>query len=243
MTTTQPRDRLKRQARLSRVLMVLAGIFYASFITEALLGFPLDPTVSYLSEYTSQASPVRPLFVATDLASSALVFVGAVVLYRAARGARGGHAGARRWSWVQWIVAVGVVGSAAATVFDSFSPMRCAESLPHCPVAEELTRHDISSSLAGTFQAVLAVGAILWFIRRMRWVRGVEGARTGVVRAVAAAAGVLFIVTTAVLMYQIEIQRLFGLGQRVQTFLAAVLIGLSGFILSSPSRTAGGRAS
>ncbi|ALA68504.1 DUF998 domain-containing protein [Corynebacterium lactis] len=187
-------------ARVTRVgmwLLLLAAAVYATFIHEALVGYPLDPTVSFLSEYAAFSSPYRPLFAGSDLLASALGLCGLGML--AASGSGRG--------WTGWPVALRIAAAAlavawACTLADVFVAMECEESLPTCKPTTPGYGHIVTSTLASAGQFVMA--AALWTRHR--------------ILSTAFVIVTVWVSAAAVFEYPV------GIGQRIQIALACVLV-------------------
>lgn len=157
-------------ATTSRVLLVISAVFYATFLPEIGLGFPLDPVHAYLSEYAAADSPHRPIFVVCDSVASVTLMVAMVLLWREAN--RGRSSNGSGWEWKQWVIAASLFMAGVFTIVDVIFPMPCAESLPGCADAG-LDMHLIASSIVVTFHVIAAVG-ILWILA-LQLLEGHEG--------------------------------------------------------------------
>lgn len=146
---------MARMARIGMWLLLLAAAVYATFVHEALVGYPLEPTVSYLSEYAAFSSPYRPLFAGSDFVASALGLSG-LGLLAASKSGRG---------WRSWPVSLRIAAAAlavawACTLADVFVAMECEESLPTCTPTTPGYGHIVTSTLASAGQFVMALA--LW---------------------------------------------------------------------------------
>jgi uncharacterized protein DUF998 len=171
--------------RLTRNLMIAAGVLYCSLLLEAAAGYPLNVHTSFLSELGARDQLTSPFARAMDLGASVLVLVAAVLARPAARMHRDVHG---------LMISTAVFG--LGTLFDSFFPMDCAPSASEaCRLAEahghegaELVVHEVTSTLAGLGTMAVGVFAIL-VLRRIGW-----GGRWG--RAVAVLAGAVVVTNT-----------------------------------------------
>lgn len=103
-------------------VLMIGGIIYASVIWEALLGYPINPAVSFLSELAAKDQPEGWIFRLTDAISGGLIVIGTALVM----------AGRPRWGRLQWILAGSLLLTGIGTVADAASPMDCAESVPQC---------------------------------------------------------------------------------------------------------------
>jgi hypothetical protein len=153
-------------------LLLVAAIAYSGLPLEALAGFPLDPTTSYLSELAARDQPLRLLFAGADLVGAVGAALAALLLVR--RHDRPASSWARA-------VPVLLLVFGAATVADVLSPMACAPSVDAaCARAEQRWElgvghavHDVTSSIATVAAVGLCVSAVLLGSRRARGLRGV----------------------------------------------------------------------
>lgn len=141
------------------VLVLLSAVLYATVLLEALLGYPLSPTRSFLSEYAAADSPHRWIFAGADVLSSVLLLVALVFFARLPRWTM-------RSLWPMWVAWFSFFLSAVLTLADAAFPMPCAESLPTCP-ATTVDPHGVVSVLIALVQG-LAACALLW-IAVFRW--------------------------------------------------------------------------
>ena len=81
---------------VAQALLTLAGVLYAGVVLEAVVGWPLDPARSYLSELAALDQPTSGLFRSTDLVAGVLVVTGLVLLVLAHRSEHHGQGGALR---------------------------------------------------------------------------------------------------------------------------------------------------
>lgn len=142
-----------------RALLLIAAVTYAGVPWEAVVGFPLDPSSSYLSELAAADQPYGLLFRALDASTGALVF-GALALR-----SRTGSSSSRFARGA--VVALAVFSG--LTILDASSPMACATSTSdRCAAADAANTlglaHQIHSvSSAGALVAVVASGVLLAF--------------------------------------------------------------------------------
>ncbi|GAA1680383.1 DUF998 domain-containing protein [Kribbella sp. NPDC056951] len=207
--------------RLTRNLMIAAGILYCSLLLEAAAGYPLNIHTSFLSELGARDQSTSPYARAMDLGASVLVLVAAILARPAARMHRDVKG---------LMISTAVFG--IGTLFDSFFPMDCAPSASEaCRLAEErghegadLVVHEVTSTLAGLGTMAIGVFAVL-VLRRIGW-----GGAWG--RAVAVLAGAVF-VTNTWLGLETGLEVLSGddlhppgVLQRVAILLVCVLLGV-----------------
>lgn len=136
-------------SRGTGALFAIAAVLYLGLPVEALLGFPLDPASSYLSELAARDQPYSAVFRLTDGLGAVFTLAGVVLL--AMRRAR------RR------LAACGAAALALfalATLADVILPMECATSAdPEC------ARRDAEQTLGLSHQlhlvsSVLALTAV-----------------------------------------------------------------------------------
>lgn len=128
-------------------VMIAAAACYGTFLLEIVLGFPLSPAHSYLSEYAAVDQPMRNLFVAADIASAVLGVSATAYALR------------RGWG-SPWINVLLIAAWASVVVDVVVTPMQCAESLPGCTEADSGFVHMVSSSGVAGLHAVVAI--LLW---------------------------------------------------------------------------------
>lgn len=164
--------------RLTRDVMIAAGVLYCSLLLEAVAGYPLDVHHSFLSELGARDQWTSLYARAMDLGAGVLLLLAAIL----------GRPAARMHRDVAGLsISAAVFG--AGTLFDSFSPMQCAPSVSEaCRTAEAngqagtaLLLHEITSTLAGLGSVAMGIFAIL-VLRRSGW-----GGRWGRVVALLAA--------------------------------------------------------
>lgn len=102
--------------RLARVLVVVAGVLYLGTPLEALLGFPLDPSRSYLSELGASDQPLGWLFRTADALTAILVLAAVALLWKQAL------------SRLAQLAVAGLGVFAVGTLADVIFPMACASS-------------------------------------------------------------------------------------------------------------------
>ncbi len=171
--------------RLTRNLMIAAGVLYCSLLLEAAAGYPLNVHTSFLSELGARDQATSLFARAMDLGASVLVLVAAILARPAARMHRDVKG---------LMISTALFG--LGTLFDSFFPMDCAPSASGaCRLAEEhghegaeLVVHEVTSTLAGLGTMAIGVFAIM-VLRRIGW-----GGAWG--RAVAVLAGAVVVTNT-----------------------------------------------
>lgn len=205
-----------RMVYLGKILLALGGVAYASFITEAIYGYPLNPKYAYLSEYAAADSPLRWIFAGSDVLSAVLVTAG-VLCFVSVGALRD------RWTWHQKTILGGLLVASAATILDVLFPLPCAESLPTCPVQSHLNAHVFASSLAVSGHGAIGIAAIIFVWKELSSLR-----KWALIPAVA---GVGFIASTAALLFATAIQAPTGYEQRGQAIFACILIITSSIIL------------
>lgn len=211
-----------RRVRAVTVLLAVAALGYCGVLWEALVGFPMDPTSTFLSELAATDQPTRWLFSATDLVSGLALLASGVLLLRS-RARRG-----RRWV-VAAAVALVVFGT--GTVLDVLSPMPCAPSVDAACAAREAAVglgfsdqiHKVTSVVADVAACVLALWVVLVGLR----------AGAGLVRRAAMVVGVAALgcsLVVSVLALQVELDggAAPGVLQRMQTTLFSLtLLGVA----------------
>ncbi|GAA0579085.1 DUF998 domain-containing protein [Kribbella sandramycini] len=151
--------------RLTRNVMIAAGILYCSLLLEAVAGYPLDIHTSFLSELGARDQATSLAARAMDLGASVLVLLAFVLARPAARMHRD----------VQGLMLSAAVFG-VGTLFDSFFPMDCAPSASAaCRAAEAnghegtaLVLHEVTSTMAGIGTIAMGVFAVL-VLRRIGW--------------------------------------------------------------------------
>src|SRR5690242_995680 len=127
--------------RLTRNLMIAAGVLYCSLLLEAAWGFPLNVHTSFLSELGARDQETSLSARAMDLGASVLVLIAFVLARPAARI----HRDIRGL-----MISTALFG--LGTLADSFFPMDCAPSASEaCRIAEkhghdgaELVIHEVT---------------------------------------------------------------------------------------------------
>jgi hypothetical protein len=151
--------------RLTRDLMIAAGVLYCSLLLEAAAGYPLNIHTSFLSELGALDQSTSLYARAMDLGASVLVLVAAVLARPAARI----HRDVRGL-----MISTALFG--LGTLADSFFPMDCAPSASDaCRFAEkhghegaDLVIHEVTSTLAGLGTFAIGLFTIL-VLRRIGW--------------------------------------------------------------------------
>ncbi|WP_373306937.1 DUF998 domain-containing protein [Streptomyces longisporoflavus] len=203
------------------LLLALGAVAYSAWLLEAVLGTPLSPVNSYVSELAALDQPYGTLFRTTDLAAGLLILAGA--------------AGALLWLPRRWWTVVGWAGLAlygAATAVDSRLPMSCAPTADALCEARERaglvplthTAHVVSSSVAVT-GALVGMAALTLAARRY-------GTLPSLVRP---AGLLLLLLELAATVWTLAAVAAFdagygtwalGMGQRLQVLLIAGWLGL-----------------
>lgn len=151
------------RGRAARVLLVLAGVAYASVLLEAVAGWPLDPAASFLSELAARDQPTSLVARLTDGLAGALALAGALLLLGpvvdARRTARA--LAAPLPSWLRGVAVGGLALFGLATVADAALPLDCALSLPACAAREAAGLVSASHHLHAVTSVVTGVGAML----------------------------------------------------------------------------------
>ncbi|SDU80501.1 Protein of unknown function [Arcanobacterium phocae] len=200
-----------RVFKLGIWLCVISGIMYASFILEAIFGFPLDPRLSYLSEYFALDSPYRLIFATSDLLTATLALAGLICLADFKRS----------WSRTQTFVATCYSVFAIATFFDVIFPLKCAESLDFCEKTG-LTAHLVASSIvSGSLLLIAAIATVLAITKRIapRY------------RLVLIAISIIYICLTLLIAVLDFTVVPIGYLQRFQVFFACLILATAGIIL------------
>jgi hypothetical protein len=217
--------RVHWRRRTVQVLLVVAAITYSGLPWEAVAGFPLDPSRSYLSELAAADQQHGWLFRTLDAVTGALVLVALAV-----RGRAKGQAGLARAS------AVALAAFAILTIVDASSPMACAtSSSPRCAAADAANALGVSHQIhtvssAGALTAVV-VSAGLLAIAIARGRTRSRPVERGTFFAVAGALVVVTVLVTVLALLSVGDGRLVhggGLVQRAQTLLvSAYLVGFA----------------
>lgn len=108
---------------VGRVLLVLAAVTYAGFLWEAVLGFPLEPSRSYLSELAARDQASGHVFRMLDALTGVCIVLGVLLLRRARASS---HACRPEPLAVLSGGSLAVFG--VLTTVDAFVPMACATS-------------------------------------------------------------------------------------------------------------------
>lgn len=221
---TRP-DRGDTTARVvwARILLVLAAIFYCGVLTEALLGWPLDPMSTFLSELAARDQPTSELFRSLDVASALSALAGSALLRH--------HVVGRGLPWL--LTFWGVIVLALATIADTALPLDCAVSFAECALREQRgdvsaahMLHTVTSTIAGTAGMCVALGTVwVWW-----------GARSTAVRTAIVCMCVVTIVATIVTTVTALLSLTVGIDQRVQVVGLCLLIAAAGWTLTGPAR-------
>lgn len=187
------------------VVFITTALVYATFIPEFLLGYPLDPVKSFLSEYAALDSPYRGLFAGADVlyAVGSLLGVGLIA-----------KTGWLNKSQGAMILASAFVGAAGFTVLDVLFPMTCAESLASCPPGG-VDAHLIMSVLVSACHNAIAF-VFLW----AWWENHTSHGGLAVVAAA-------FILSSVALSIEPLTEDVVGIVQRIQIALICVLVAAS----------------
>lgn len=189
------------------VFLVLAGVFYSSWVLDFFFHSGLDPMRSFLSELDSGHMPHRNVYVTGDLLTGCFSLLAAVGLLAPPRLVHDKYS-------VTAAVATAAFG--AATIADALMPIEClAGRDPGCPtqpqgLLPQLQHiHAMTSSLAvfAIFTAMIAASLAAW--RRRDW----PGLRFG--------GGLVFGVVVLATAWMLAADRLdgdyrLGLAQRIQ---------------------------
>ncbi|QJC21912.1 DUF998 domain-containing protein [Arcanobacterium buesumense] len=185
---------------------------YASFLLEIFFNFPLDPQMSYLSEYFSLDSPYRLVFATSDLLAATLSLAGLICLsdfYRS-------------WSRLQQLIALFFVIFSIATVFDVTFPLRCAESLDFCEKTG-LTAHLIASAVVSGSLTVIALSTLALIY---------VGHITERYRIFLSVIVICYVVLTAIIAVIDFTAYPVGYLQRGQVFFSCLLLASAGLVLT-----------
>ncbi len=237
---------------VAAIVLTLGALSYASVLTEALLGYPLSPTLSYLSELSAVDQASSTLVRSMDaVAGVAFAAIGLYLWGARRRGAAGAllpgflppgaDGGGLQGTMGRLVEAVpervrralvpgGMALAGVMTVLDAGFPMDCAESEASCRAQLEAgasfshLAHTLTSSLAGLGLVLVAAGALL--------------AGTWAMRAVSAVA----IVAMAVQLVAIATGLPVGIAQRVQVAASVILMlqlawRMGGSHVGDPART------
>ncbi|WP_257181175.1 DUF998 domain-containing protein [Corynebacterium cystitidis] len=187
----------------SATVLLLGAVAYSTFIHEALLGFPLSPAVSYLSEYSALSSPYRPIFATSDVIWALCSFAGAGLLWFLHR---------PRLGIAHKLLLFALAGQALFTLLDVAFPLPCAESLPSCTGETGLTVHVAASVAVAAMQMLVVVTAAFLAVRLHHY------------RAWFVALIVVYLVATVVLLAGEAFGYPVGYSQRVQIGVAATTV-------------------
>lgn len=135
--------------------LLIAAVLYLGLPLEAIVGFPLDPSRSYLSELAASDQPTSVVFRSTDLLAGGFVALGCLLMM-----GRGAPTNRLRTATLLALIVFGV-----GTIADVVFPMACATSASErCAAADVAgtlgtvhTLHTVSSSVALTAASVAAV--------------------------------------------------------------------------------------
>ncbi|USR78773.1 DUF998 domain-containing protein [Arcanobacterium pinnipediorum] len=192
-------------------LCIASGFIYASFILEIFFNFPLNPKISYLSEYFAIESPYRLVFATTDLLSALLMLAGLACL----------SAYYRLWSRWQLVIAIAYSIFAIFTILDVSLPLQCAESLEFCEKTT-LTPHLLASAVVSASLIVVAATTLILVAQRK-----IVGTKRTVMLIVISA----YVFLTILIALFEFIQFPIGYAQRAQVFFSCLLIASAGLIL------------
>ncbi|MEB4613704.1 DUF998 domain-containing protein [Leucobacter sp. M11] len=217
----------------SLILLLAAAVTYAGVPWEALVGFPLDPARSYLSELAAVDQPTSPLFRMLDGLTGALILC-ALFLGRQKPRVRGTRSAS----------AFTFAAFACLTLLDAASPMACATSASaQCAAADAANTlgtthqvHTLSSSAALIAVLLSAILLAISVTRDRAPARLLE--RWLVLGGVGALTAVTIIVSVLAVRSMADGQLLDGGGyaQRAQVLLVSAYIAGFG-IISARSRT------
>ncbi|OAN35827.1 hypothetical protein A4X17_00210 [Plantibacter sp. H53] len=148
----------RHPSTLPAVLLTSAAALYLGLPAEALLGFPLDPTRSYLSELAASDQPSSMVFRGLDLLAGALVLLACAVMFRRLHTTSDGL----RTAMLASLALFGI-----GTMADVLFPMACAPSADaRCAAADAAgtlgPAHLVhTAASASALAAASAVAAIL----------------------------------------------------------------------------------
>jgi hypothetical protein len=207
--------------RLTRNLMIAAGVLYCSLFLEAAAGYPLNVHTSFLSELGALDQSTSLYARAMDLGAGVLVLVAAVLARPAARMHR---------DVMGLMISTALFG--LGTLADSFFPMDCAPSASAaCRIAEkhghdgaELVIHEVTSTLAGLGTIAIGLFAIL-VLRRIGWA-GRRGRAVAVLAAAVALTNTWLGIETGVEVVSGDDLHPPGVLQRVAILLLCVLLAV-----------------
>lgn len=223
-----------RTDALTRAVFVIAALCYAGLPAEALAGFPLDVSRSYLSELSASDQPTSGVFRVFDATAGSLVLVGVFRLRR------------QRVDdpWPLRAALLGAAGFGALTIADAAVPMACATSADAACAAADAAGtlgvahqvHAVTSAGASTAVIVSAVLLVAATLRRPASPRGLTAVvRIGVAVLVVATAAVTVAAIVATTTGTLPAGG--GYLQRAQVLL------LSGYLAALPVTTAALRRS
>ncbi|WP_424937047.1 MULTISPECIES: DUF998 domain-containing protein [Bacteria] len=201
------------------VLLVFAAVLYLGVPYEAVAGYPLDPSRSYLSELAAADQPLAPLFRFLDGSAGALVAIAATLLLFASP----------RWPLRVPIVGLGVFG--LGTLADVVFPMACASSLSAaCARADAAGTLGIAHQVHTVTSVVALLGAVvaaLSLVLLAQWT-GIRPVRARILATVGATLliGVTIAISVIALASTADGALPPGAGyvQRVQTVLLSVFL-------------------
>ncbi|TDD49744.1 DUF998 domain-containing protein [Kribbella antibiotica] len=207
--------------RLTRNLMIAAGVLYCSLLLEAAWGYPLNVHTSFLSELGARDQETSLYARAMDLGASVLVLIAFILARPAARM----HRDIRGL-----MISTALFG--LGTLADSFFPMDCAPSASEaCRIAEkhghdgaELVIHEVTSTLAGIGTIALGIFTIL-VLRRIGWA-GRRGRAVAVLGGAVSLTNAWLGIETSLEVLSGDDLHLPGVLQRVAITLACILLAV-----------------
>lgn len=239
------------RARQCATIALCAGaIGYAGPILEALVGYPLDPAHSFLSELAARNQPFHVLFRSADAAAALAVLIGALCMARLARPRLNRVVGdpatgsflQRIWArlrddaWLRTAMPIALATFGVATVLDAALPMDCATSIAECRALERSGQvslshhlHAFTSSVAGA--GIIAVCIIFLLLTIGRTISGDRRWRAWVIRLGQIVAGVVLALLVGQLFFM-AVGIPLGWVQRVQVLATSVIFGCCAALLS-----------
>lgn len=152
LTVTDTRFRPALRPWIAAVVVGLIG--YCDFPLEWVLGSPLSPTRSYISELAVAGQPYYQIFRISDLVAGIgfAILAGVLVIWRTSS---------------QMLLGSAALAVAAATsIVDSLSPMSCAPSVDpqcwaadHAPLSAQLSQLHTVSGVVGFTAVLIAMAA------------------------------------------------------------------------------------
>lgn len=221
---------------------MIAGVLYLGVPYEALAGFPIDPSRSYLSELAAEDQPLRWMFRGLDGAAGILAVIGAKSFLM-----RGSAVRLR-------FAAGGVAVFGVGTLADVVLPMACASSVSaSCAAADAAGRLGLIHQAHSVASVVALGGAVFAAVGIASAMRGSMVAPMARVT-IWVGAGMLVAATVAVSVLAIGgiddgvLPAGGGYVQRLQTILVSVLLIVFGPLGAAVTRgraghLAGGAAS